>query len=129
MFPLLIKLIRLHTVVVLHYIHHINMACLITAGLEGENCQNAQKHIIIKAYQVTSFVQTCSFISIYNDMYTQDSPQWTEASSTMRAFAGACCSGTCLYSLKVNNMWSLGISESARIVELASGWTCWTIYM
>ena len=42
--PPLIKLILLHTVVALHYIHHIKMSCLI------KGCQNAQRQIIIKAH-------------------------------------------------------------------------------
>ena len=36
----------------------------------GEGCQNAQKHTIIKGHLVTNFIQTCSLISIYNDMHT-----------------------------------------------------------
>ena len=39
------KLILLHTVVVLHFTHHLKRACLVTGG--GGRCQNAQKHLII----------------------------------------------------------------------------------
>ena len=42
------KLILLHTVVVLHFTHHIKTACL--GGGGGERCQNAQKHFIIKTF-------------------------------------------------------------------------------
>ena len=48
------KLILLHTVVVLHFTHHIKTACLVTGG---ERCQNAQKHFIIKNLLETYFVK------------------------------------------------------------------------
>ena len=63
--PPLIKQILLYTLVVLHYIYHIQIAFLI----KGEGWQNAQKQFIIKV-QVTNFVQTCSLIFLYNGMYT-----------------------------------------------------------
>ena len=59
----LIKLILLHTVVVLQYTAHIQMTCLI----KGENAVKLVKN---KISLVTNFVQTCSLISIYTDMST-----------------------------------------------------------
>ena len=49
-----------HTVVVLHYRHHIKMACLVKAG----KLSKCSKRINYKSSLVTNFVQTCSFISI-----------------------------------------------------------------
>ena len=68
------KLVILHTVIVLHYIHHIKWH----DWLEGEGCQNAKKTIYYKSSLVAYFVQMCSFISIYNGVYTvcsYDTPQ------------------------------------------------------
>ena len=56
------KLILLHTVVVLHFIHHIKTAYLVTGGGGGgggERCQNAQKHFIIKNLLENYFVKAC----------------------------------------------------------------------
>ena len=47
--PPVTKLILLHTVVVLHFTHHIKTAWMVTGG-GGERCQNAQKHFSIKTY-------------------------------------------------------------------------------
>ena len=48
--------IPLHTVVVLYYIHHIKMACLVTRG----NVVKMLKRIYYKSSLVANFVQTCS---------------------------------------------------------------------
>ena len=72
--PLVTKLILLHAVVVLHYTHHIKMACLVKGG-------KAVKMLKTKYYKgqlVINFVHPCSLISIYNGMYTvssYDTPQ------------------------------------------------------
>ena len=73
-FPPLIKLILLHTVVVLHYTHHIKWHAL----SKGERLSKFSKTSYCKSSLVSSFVQTCCVISFYSDMYTvcsYDTPQ------------------------------------------------------
>ena len=73
-FPLYIKLILLHTVVVLHYTHHIQIACLIKKGMLSK-CSKTNYY---KSSLVANFAQVCSLIHIYNGMYTvcsYDTPQ------------------------------------------------------
>ena len=48
------------------YISYTNVMLDPVWGREGY--KNAQKQIIIKAHQVTNFVQTCSLLFIYNSM-------------------------------------------------------------
>ena len=58
MSPPFIKQILLYTIVVLHYIHHIQMACLIKWG-GGGGCQKSEKRITVPAHQVTNFHIFC----------------------------------------------------------------------
>ena len=57
---LVTKLILLHTVVVLHYTHHIRWH----DWSEGRRLSKCSKTIYYKSSLVTNFLQTCSLISI-----------------------------------------------------------------
>ena len=72
----MIKLILLHTVVALHYVHHIEMVCLI----KGANTANLLKTDYFESSLVSNCVQTCSFTSFYICLYivcSYDIPQDT----------------------------------------------------
>ena len=58
-FPPVTKLILLHTVVVLHFTHHVKMACLVTGGGGGGTLSKCSKTLYYKNLLETYFVKTC----------------------------------------------------------------------